>query len=112
MNKFEKYLKAVIRIGLGLFFIVSAILKLLSLDNFELYIYSFNLMNLTLCGLVARAIIACELLVGILLIIKVKYKFAWWLTLLMLIGFMTAGPVLANVGFFGVGTDAGCRGDG
>ena len=42
MNKFEKYLKAVIRIGLGLFFIVSAILKLLSLDNFELYIYSFN----------------------------------------------------------------------
>lgn len=108
MNKFEKYLKAVIRIGLGLFFIVSAILKLLSLDNFELYIYSFNLMNLTLCGLVARAIIACELLVGILLIIKVKYKFAWWLTLLMLIGFSL---LLIYVIFFRNDSNCHCMGD-
>lgn len=108
MNKFEKYLKAVIRIGLGLFFIVSAILKLLSLDNFELYIYSFNLMNLTLCGLVARAIIACELLVGILLIIKVKYKFAWWLTLLMLIGFSL---LLIYVILFRNDSNCHCMGD-
>ena len=108
MNNFEKYLKAVIRIGLGLFFIVSAILKLLSLDNFELYIYSFNLMNLTLCGLVARAIIACELLVGILLIIKVKYKFAWWLTLLMLIGFSL---LLVYVILFRNDSNCHCMGD-
>ena len=87
MNNVQKYLKAVIRIGLGLFFIASAILKLLSIEHFELYIYSFNLFSLTLCGLAARTVIACELFVGILLIIKVKYKFAWWLTLLMLIGF-------------------------
>ena len=80
-------LKIIIRIGIGVFFIVSAILKLLSLDHFELYIYSFNLFNLTLSGLAARSIIAAEVLVGILLITKVKYKPAWWLTLLMLIGF-------------------------
>ena len=108
MDKFQKYLKAVIRIGLGLFFIVSAILKLLSLDNFELYIYSFNLMNLTLCGLAARVIIACELLVGILLIIKVKYKIAWWVTLLMLIGFSL---LLVYVILFRNDSNCHCMGD-
>ena len=86
-DKLIQILKLIIRIGIGALFIVSAIFKLLSLDQFELYIYSFNLMSLTLCGLVARIIIACEILFGILLIIKVKYKTIWWLTLLMLIGF-------------------------
>lgn len=87
MNNIQTVLKAIIRIGIGVFFIVSAILKLLSIEHFELYIYSFNLFNLTLCGLVARVIIACELFFGLLLIIKVKYKFAWWTTMLMLVGF-------------------------
>lgn len=87
MNKFNNILKMIIRIGIGAFFIVSAILKLLGLDHFELYIYSFKLFNLTLCELAARAIIAAEILVGVLLIVKVRYKEAWWLTLLMLIGF-------------------------
>lgn len=87
MEKFNNILKLIIRIGIGAFFIVSAILKLLGLEHFELYIYSFKLFNLTLSGLVARAIIASEILVGILLIIKVRYREAWWFTLLMLIGF-------------------------
>lgn len=87
MNRFNNILKMIIRIGIGAFFIISAVLKLLGLDHFELYIYSFKLFNLTLCELAARAIIAAEILVGILLIVKVRYKEAWWLTLLMLIGF-------------------------
>lgn len=87
MNKINNILKMIIRIGIGAFFIISAVLKLLGLDHFELYIYSFKLFNLTLCELAARAIIAAEILVGILLIVKVRYKEAWWLTLLMLIGF-------------------------
>ena len=87
MNKFNNILKMIIRISIGAFFIISAVLKLLGLDHFELYIYSFKLFNLTLCELAARAIIAAEILVGILLIVKVRYKEAWWLTLLMLIGF-------------------------
>lgn len=87
MEKSNHILKTIIRIGIGIFFIVSAVLKLLGIEHFELYIYSFKLFNLTLSGLVARAIIAAEILVGILLIIKVRYREAWWLTLLMLIGF-------------------------
>lgn len=108
MEIFKKYFKIIVRIGIGLFFIVSAILKLLSLDNFELYIYSFNLMNLTWCGLAARAIIACELLVGILLIIKMKYKFAWWITLLMLVGFSL---LLVYVILFRNDSNCHCMGD-
>ena len=108
MEIFKKYFKIIVRIGIGLFFIISAILKLLSLDNFELYIYSFNLMNLTWCGLAARAIIACELLVGILLIIKMKYKFAWWITLLMLVGFSL---LLVYVILFRNDSNCHCMGD-
>lgn len=101
-------LKNIIRIGIGVFFIVSAILKLLSLDHFELYIYSFNLFNLTLSGLAARAIIAAEILVGILLIVKVKYKFSWWLTFLMLIGFSL---LLIYIILFRNDTNCHCMGE-
>lgn len=100
--------KLIIRIGIGLFFIVSAILKLLSLDHFELYIYSFNLFNFALSGLVARAIIAAELLVGILLIIKVHYKETWWLTMLMLVGFSL---LLVYVILFRHDSNCHCMGD-
>ena len=87
MNKTVTILKTILRIGIGAFFIASAILKLLSIDHFELYIYSFNIAGFTLSSLAARAIIAAEILVGVLLIAKVQYKAAWWLTMLMLIGF-------------------------
>ena len=101
-------LKFIIRIGLGAFFIVSAILKLLSIDQFELYIYSFNLVGFTLSGLVARAIITAEILVGILLIAKVKYKWAWWLAMRMLIGFSL---LLVYVILFRNDSNCHCMGD-
>lgn len=101
-------LKFIIRIGLGAFFIVSAILKLLSIDQFELYIYSFNLVGFTLSGLVARAIITAEILVGILLIAKIKYKWAWWLAMLMLIGFSL---LLVYVILFRNDSNCHCMGD-
>ena len=101
-------LKIIIRIGIGVFFIASAILKLISIDNFELYIYSFNIFSFTMSGLAARAIIACELLVGILLIAKVKYKEAWWLTMLMLVGFSF---LLVYVILFRNDSNCHCMGD-
>lgn len=100
--------KNVIRIGIGLFFIVSAVLKLLSLDSFELYIYSFDIVNFVWSGLAARAIIACELLVGILLIAKIRYKEAWWLAMLMLAGFSL---LLVYVMLFRHDSNCHCMGD-
>ena len=101
-------LKTIIRIGIGVFFIVSAVLKLLSLSQFELYIYSFNIANFTLSCLAARAVIAAEILVGLLLIVKVKYKAAWWLTMLMLIGFSF---LLIYVILFRNDSNCHCMGD-
>ncbi len=107
-NNTSHILKLIVRIGIGLFFIVSAILKLLSLDHFELYIYSFNILNFVWSGLAARAIIACEILVGVLLIVKVRYKEAWWLTMLMLIGFSL---LLVYVIIFRDDSNCHCMGD-
>lgn len=108
MNNIHNILKMIVRVGIGLFFVVSAVLKLLSLDSFELYIYSFDLVNFTWSGLVARVIIACEILVGILLIIKVLYKKAWWLAMLMLIGFSL---LLVYVMIFRDDSNCHCMGD-
>lgn len=108
MNKTVTILKTILRIGIGAFFIVSAILKLLSIGQFELYIYSFNIVGYTLSGLAARAIIAAEILLGLLLIVKIKYKAAWWLSLLMLIGFSF---LLVYVILFRNDSNCHCMGD-
>ena len=39
---------------LGVFFIVSALAKLVDIDQFEIYIFSYNLLSLNLSFLVAR----------------------------------------------------------
>lgn len=108
MDTLIKVLKIIVSVGIGLFFIVSAVLKLLSLDNFELYIYSFNIVGFSWSGLVARGIIACEILIGILLIIRVKYKWAWWFAMLMLVGFSF---LLVYVMLFRNDSNCHCMGD-
>lgn len=79
--------KLVIRILLGIMFITTAILKLITIDAFELYIYSFGILNYVLVSIFARLVIAFEFLVGVFLIAKIWYKYTWWGTMLMMIGF-------------------------
>lgn len=79
--------KLFIRILLGVLFITTAIMKLISIDGFELYIYSFGIFNYVLVSLLARMLIAFELFVGFFLIARIWYKPIWWLTMLMMIGF-------------------------
>lgn len=74
-------LRLVVRISLGLMFVVSAILKLITIDTFELYIYSFHFLNFFLSELLARGVIMLELVMGILMIIQVDYKWIWRLAL-------------------------------
>lgn len=80
-------LRLSIRLLLGAFFIGTAVLKLLSIDNFEVYIYSFGLFSYTWATFFSRLLIFIELLVGISLIFKVFFKQIWWLTMLMMVGF-------------------------
>ncbi len=74
-------LKEITRYGIGSMFIIAAILKLISIDEFEIYIYSFDILNFLLTTLFSRLLIAGELLIGLMLIFKMCYKFTWRATL-------------------------------
>ena len=80
-------LKLTIRLLLGVFFIGTAVLKLLSIDNFEVYIYSFGLCSYTWTTFFSRLLIFIELSIGISLIFKLYFKKIWWITMLMMVGF-------------------------
>jgi len=77
----------VVRMALGVFFIASAILKLVGIDEFEIYIFSFNLLKLNAAFLAARLIIVAEMLVGIGLLANVWNRFVNVCAMLMLVGF-------------------------
>lgn len=76
-----------IRILIGILFIVSAVLKLLSIDNFQLYVLSFNVFGFALTEIMVRLLIAVEMVLGVGLIMKLKYKWVWWGTTLMTVAF-------------------------
>ena len=76
-----------VRILLGIFFLVSAIAKLVDIDRFEVYIFSYNILSLNLSFLVARLVIIFEIIVGIGLIANVYNRLIDTCTLIMLIGF-------------------------
>ncbi len=80
-------LQLTIRLLLGVFFIGTAVLKLLSIDNFEIYIYSFSIFSYTWTTFFSRLLIFIELLIGISLIFKIWFKKIWWLTMAMMVGF-------------------------
>lgn len=79
--------RTIVRILLGAMFILSAILKLVTIDTFEVYIYSFQILSFTLAGLAARCLIAVEFVTGCFLVMKAQYRWAWWLATLMTVGF-------------------------
>lgn len=100
--------KLILRLLIGGMFIAAAVMKLISLDEFEVYIYSFNLFGFVLSTLVARAVIAAELILGAGLIAKICYKQVWWLIQLMLVGFSL---LLVYVMLFRHDTNCHCFGD-
>ena len=77
----------VVRMLLGSFFLVSAIAKLIDIDRFEIYIFSYNILSLNTSFLIARLVIVGELLVGIGLISNVFNRFVDTCAMLMLVGF-------------------------
>jgi uncharacterized membrane protein YphA (DoxX/SURF4 family) len=98
----------ILRLLIGALFITTAIMKLLTLDEFEAYIYSFNIFSFLLSTVVARLVIMAEMLLGICLMAKLMYKYAWWLTMLMLVGFTL---FLIYVAIFRNDTNCHCFGD-
>ena len=77
----------ILRPLLGLLFVVSAVLKIVDMDKFEIYIYSYHFFSLNFSFLVARVAIILELVLGIGLIFNCFHKLIWWGSVLMLIGY-------------------------
>ena len=71
----------------GIVFIISAITKLLSIDSFEVYVYSFGFFNLNISFIAARLLIGMEFVLGICLVLFIFTKYAVRLSLAALLGF-------------------------
>jgi len=72
---------------LGLLFIVSAILKVVDMDKFEIYVYSYHFFSLNASFIVARLAIILELVLGLGLISHCLHKLLWWGSMAMLVGY-------------------------
>ena len=103
-----KLITDILRIGIGGMFVIAAILKLMSIDEFEIYIYSFNVLSFLLTSFVSRIIIAGEFILGLFLILKINYKFTWNATMIVLILFTL---FLIYVAIFRNDTNCHCFGE-
>lgn len=86
-NRTLRIAALVVRMLLGIFFIVSAVAKLIDIDRFEVYIFSYNILSLNTSFLVARVVIVCEMLVGIGLVANLFKRWVDTCAMLMLVGF-------------------------
>ncbi len=75
------------RFILGIIFSVSSLFKLISIDNFEIYVYSLGLLNLELCLIFVRFLLAFELILGLMLLLGVYTKHTVWISIIILLGF-------------------------
>lgn len=79
--------KTTLKVLLGLVFIVSAVLKIVDMDRFEIYVYSYHFFSLNFSFLAARAAIMVELVLGIGLVSNTLHKLYWWGSMAMLMGY-------------------------
>jgi len=87
MKIHNKKLSLVLRILVGLAFVASAILKYISIEIFDLYIFEHNLFSISVTETLTRILIAAELVLGIMLIFNIHTKIAYYTALSLLTGF-------------------------
>lgn len=99
---------AVLKVLLGVLFLVSAVSKFITVDAFEIYVYSFGFFGLTLSYYVARIVIALELILGAALISNRHHRFTMLMSILFLLCFIL---FLAYAHFSGRTDNCHCFGD-
>ncbi|MBR6998670.1 MAG: hypothetical protein IKI19_07730 [Prevotella sp.] len=72
MSNGTKACALLLRVLLAALFLLSAVAKLLAIDDFELYIYSYGILSLNVSFLAARFCIAAELLLALFIAL------GWW----------------------------------
>ncbi|MGN0033945.1 MAG: MauE/DoxX family redox-associated membrane protein [Candidatus Limimorpha sp.] len=107
-SKTRTCIDTIIRLSVGAFLIATAVLKLVSIDSFELYIYSFNILSYSVSTVLSRLVIASEMFLGLCLMLKVFYRQAWYLTMAMMSVFSV---FLIFTYFFRSDENCHCMGD-
>lgn len=101
-------LASVLKILLGAFFIVSALSKFVSIENFNIYIFSFGFLPFRLSVIVGWLAISTELLLGVALLSNRRHRIVCLLNVLMLIAFTL---FLIYAWFVGRNDSCHCMGD-
>ncbi len=82
-----RYIAIALQCLLGVYFVVSAIAKLLDIDTFEVYVFSLGLLPLNTAMVLCRVLIAIELMLGLMLACGMMPRLAATLSTLLLIFF-------------------------
>ena len=69
------YLNMTLRIVAGLAFVLSAVLKYLSIDSFDMYIYEHQLFGYVVTETLTRCLVAAEFCLGVMMILGVWLRF-------------------------------------
>jgi hypothetical protein len=89
-------------------FVSAAAAKLMSIDTFEIYVFSFQMLPLWGAYLAARLLIAFEAFLGVWMLINCDAKAAWWTGMVLLAAFTVRTLVLQLAGNDG---DCNCFGE-
>lgn len=94
----KNILLLVLKILLGAMFCFAAVLKIIGIDQFEMYVFSFGIFSLNASFMLARLCIAWELILGIALIVNVYNRLFIRLAMLTLVGFSVFLVYLIAIG--------------
>ena len=87
MNIYNQYISAILRIFVGLAFVASAILKYISVDLFDLYVFEHNLFSVSVTETLTRLLITAELVLGILFVFNIHVRLVYYCVMFFLAGF-------------------------
>jgi uncharacterized membrane protein YphA (DoxX/SURF4 family) len=76
--------KKILAYLVGLVFILSALTKLLTIDSFEMFLYSFGFFKLNHIMILSRVLIGAELVIGIIFLLRIYVKPLSYFTLVIL----------------------------
>jgi uncharacterized membrane protein YphA (DoxX/SURF4 family) len=86
-TKIGKNISTVLRIFVGVLFLVSAVAKLVDIDPFVIYVFSYGFFPFSVVDVLVRLCIVAEFSLGVFIILGWYRRLVKVLTLLMLLGF-------------------------
>lgn len=87
VRPYASVVATVLKFLLGAFFVFSALSKFVSIDNFNIYIFSFGFLSLRLSIVVGWLAVSTEMLLGVALLSNRHHRLVCLLNLLLLIAF-------------------------